>query len=177
MQNCYLFCLCLSFRLKVKKRYLFWKRSQVFSAFEWMIFWRQYCPLFIYFSLYQTSLLLRRFVFRMVEASAKRLTGDEPQGTMGRVQTAGEARLARCLLPAFLCAHTFIKRETSGYEAVTKRRFKAQKRYLFVAFKRSHERGKKVPFFQLEAMFSKAPKWYLFALGSNVVKSAKKVPF
>ena len=31
-----------------------------------------------------------------------RVTGDEPQGTMGRVQTAGEAR---CLLPAFLCAH------------------------------------------------------------------------
>ena len=26
-------------------------------------------------------------------------------------------RLARCLLPAFLCAH--IERETSGYEAVT----------------------------------------------------------
>ena len=46
-----------------------------------------------------------------------RVTGDEPQGTMGRVQTAGEARLARCLLPAFLCAHIFIKRETSGYEA------------------------------------------------------------
>ena len=63
------------------------------------------------------SLLLRRFVFRMAEASAKRVTGDEPQGTMGRVQTASEARLARCLLPAFLCAHIFIKRETSGYEA------------------------------------------------------------
>ena len=27
------------------------------------------------------SLLLRRFVFRMAEASAKRVTGDEPQGT------------------------------------------------------------------------------------------------
>ena len=60
-----------------------------------------------------TSLLLRRFVFRMAEASAKRMTGDEPQGTMGRVQTAG----ARCLLPAFLCTYIFIKRETSGYEA------------------------------------------------------------
>ena len=33
-----------------------------------------------------SSLLLRRFVFRMAEASAKRVTGDEPQGTMGRVQ-------------------------------------------------------------------------------------------
>ena len=38
---------------------------------------------------------------------------DEPQGTVGRVQTAD----ARCLLPAFLCAHIFIERETSGYEA------------------------------------------------------------
>ena len=50
----------------------------------------------------KVSLLLRRFVFRMAEASAKRVTGDEPQGTMGRVQRAGEI---------------FIKRETSGYEA------------------------------------------------------------
>ena len=52
----------------------------------------------------------------MAEASGKRVTGDhnKPQGTMGRVQTAG-----RCLLPAFLCAHIFIKRETSGYEAVS----------------------------------------------------------
>ena len=37
-------------------------------------------------TLYVTySLLLRRFVLRMGEASAKRVTGDEPQGTMGRV--------------------------------------------------------------------------------------------
>ena len=63
---------------------------------------------------YGPSLLLRRFVFRMAEASAKQVTVDEPQGTTGRVQTAGEAR---CLLPAFLCARNFIKRETSGYEA------------------------------------------------------------
>ena len=34
------------------------------------------------------SLLLRRFVFRMAEASAKPVTGDTPQGTMGRVQTS-----------------------------------------------------------------------------------------
>ena len=34
------------------------------------------------------SLLLRRFVFRMAKASAKRVTGDVPQGTVGRVQTA-----------------------------------------------------------------------------------------
>ena len=41
--------------------------------------------------LIETSLLLRRFVFRVAEASAKQVTGDEPQGSMGRVQTAGEA--------------------------------------------------------------------------------------
>ena len=29
----------------------------------------------------------------------------------------GKGTDARCLLPAFLCAHIFIKRETSGYEA------------------------------------------------------------
>ena len=29
-------------------------------------------------------------------------------------------RPARCLLPAFLCAHIFIERETSGYEAAEK---------------------------------------------------------
>ena len=43
-----------------------------------------------------------------------RVTGEEPQGTMGRVQMAGEAR---CFRPSFLCAHIFIETETSGYEA------------------------------------------------------------
>ena len=32
------------------------------------------------------------------------------------LKTRSARRLARCLLPAFLCAHIFIKRETSGYE-------------------------------------------------------------
>ena len=41
--------------------------------------------------------------FARAETSAKRVTGDTPQGTMGRVQTAGFARTSR---------------ETSGYEAV-----------------------------------------------------------
>ena len=40
---------------------------------------------------------------------AKQVTGDEPQGTS----------LARCILPAFLCAHIFIKREASGYEVAS----------------------------------------------------------
>ena len=39
----------------------------------------------------KNRLFLRRFVFCMAEASAKRVTGDEPQGAMGRVQTPGEA--------------------------------------------------------------------------------------
>ena len=64
------------------------------------------------------SLLLRRFVFRMVShrgGRETRVTGDEAQGTMGRVKTGG----ARFLLPTFLCAQIFIEREreTSGYQA------------------------------------------------------------
>ena len=54
---------------------------------------------------YNPSLLLRRFAF-LIET---RVTCDEPQGTMGRVQTT------------FLCAHIFNERETSGCEAVTTR--------------------------------------------------------
>ena len=42
-----------------------------------------------------------------------RVTGDEAQGTMGRVKK-GDARF---LLPAFLCVQIFIEREASGYEA------------------------------------------------------------
>ena len=54
-----------------------------------------------------TSLLLRRFVFHMVEASAKKVTGDhnKPQGTMGRVQTAGEAPARSCVV--FLAKRSF----------------------------------------------------------------------
>ena len=44
------------------------------------------------------------------------MTGDEAQSTMER----GEAkrRLARFLLPAFLCVQIFIEGEAFGYEAV-----------------------------------------------------------
>ena len=48
-----------------------------------------------------------------------RVTCDELQRTMGRVQTAGEAPLPRPL-PAFLCAHIFIERETSGLKSGVK---------------------------------------------------------
>ena len=34
MQNCYLFCLCLSFKLKVKKRYLFLKKKSCIFSFR-----------------------------------------------------------------------------------------------------------------------------------------------
>ena len=47
------------------------------------------------------------------------MTCDELQRTMGRVQTAGEAPLPRPL-PAFLCAHIFIERETSGLKSGVK---------------------------------------------------------
>ena len=40
----------------------------------------------------------QRFVFRMAEASAKGVTGYEPQGTMGRVQTAGERPARSCVV-------------------------------------------------------------------------------
>ena len=58
-----------------------------------------------------------RFSHRRGERET-RVTGDEPQGTMGRVQTAGEATSrpsSPFRLP--LRAHFFIERETSGYEA------------------------------------------------------------
>ena len=56
----------------------------------------------------ETSLLLRRFVFHMAEESAKRVTGDhnKPQGTMGRVQTAGEAPARSCVV--FLAKSRFL---------------------------------------------------------------------
>ena len=41
-----------------------------------------------------------------------RVTGEEAQGTMGRVKNGGEV-----ILPSFLCAQIFIEREVSGYEA------------------------------------------------------------
>ena len=47
-----------------------------------------YVKISIKTSNHNTSLLLRRFVLRMADASAKPVTGDEPQGTMGRVQTS-----------------------------------------------------------------------------------------
>ena len=39
------------------------------------------------------------------------------KGPWEEYRRQAKRRLARCLLPAFLCAHIFIKRETSGYEA------------------------------------------------------------
>ena len=47
------------------------------------------------------------------------VTGYEPQGTMGRVQTAGEARLARCLPPR---AHFHRERAVWVTEAANRRR-------------------------------------------------------
>ena len=68
---------------------------------------------------HSTSLLLRRFVFRKVEPSDWWWTArDHWKGTDSRQS------LARCLLPAFICAHIFIEseRETSGYKAATRLR-------------------------------------------------------
>ena len=72
------------------------------------------------------SLLLRRFVFRMAEASAKRVTGDTPQGTMGRVQTAGEA-------PARSCVVFLAKKSFSWHDPIFGL-FKSWKRSILVAY-------------------------------------------
>ena len=83
-----------------------------------IINFRLQCKRFFEISLIPRKMGLHFLIHNILSASSSgasffawRVTGDEPQGTMGRVQTAG------CLLPAFLCAHIFLKRETSGYEA------------------------------------------------------------
>ena len=56
---------------------------------------------------------LRFFAQRRARnASDTRVTGDVAQGTMGRRKKRGDVRF---LLPAFLCAHIFIERETSRF--------------------------------------------------------------
>ena len=60
------------------------------------------------------SLLIRRFVFRLLSPRGERktrVTGDEAQRTCQRVKKGGEASI-----PALLCAHIFMEGETSGYE-------------------------------------------------------------
>ena len=39
------------------------------------------------------------------------------KGPWGGYRRQAKRRLARCLLPAFLCSYIFIETETSGYEA------------------------------------------------------------
>ena len=74
----------------------------------------------------QNSLLLMRFVFRMAEASAKRVTGDEPQGTMGRVQTAGEAPARSCVV--------FLAKKSFSWHGPIFGLFKSWKRSILVAY-------------------------------------------
>ena len=73
-----------------------------------------------------SSLLLRRFVFLMAEASAKRVTGDEPQGTMGRVQTAGEAPARSCVV--------FLAKKSFSWHGPIFGLFKSWKRSILVAY-------------------------------------------
>ena len=54
---------------------------------------------------------------RFSQCRGKRLVMNRKRPREGYRQQA-KRRLARCLLPAFLCAHIFIERETCGYEAV-----------------------------------------------------------
>ena len=87
-------------------------------------------------------------------------------------------RLARCLLPAFLCTHIFIKRETSWYEAGSCSSYNVRifenfpfhssklKRYISV-FKRLPLRtSSKTPRFQKD-LFSKASIIACFSLGAK----------
>ena len=52
-----------------------------------------------------------------------------------------------------------------------------RERGIFLSLSSDLTKGTKVPFLQLEAMLSKARKSTFFAVGSDVVKRAKKVPF
>ena len=72
-------CQCNAIYRRIKKCSINFTRAGKLSILS---LWRR----FFYRS--TSSLLLRPFVFRMAKASAKRVTGDVPQGTMGRVQTA-----------------------------------------------------------------------------------------
>ena len=72
------------------------------------------------------SLLLRRFVLRLAEASAKRVTGDEPQGTMGRVQTAGEAPARSCVV--------FLAKKSFSWQGPIFGLFKSWTRSILVAY-------------------------------------------
>ena len=60
------------------------------------------------------------------EASAKRVTADEPQGTMGRVQTAGEAPARSCVV--------FLAKKSFSWHGPIFRLFKSWKRSILVAY-------------------------------------------
>ena len=113
MQNCYLFCLFLSFRLKVKKRYLFLKKkSGIFS-------------------------------FRVNDILTSILSALHPFLTLPNDELK-RARGSRTVL------------------SLSSDLMKGAKRYLFSSWKRCSQKSQNGTF---------------FAVGSDVVKSAKKVPF
>ena len=70
-------------------------------------------PSFCWVALPYDSLLLRRFVFSHGRGEREtRVTGDEPQGIMGRVQAAGEAPVRSYVVflakkVVFLARHNF----------------------------------------------------------------------
>ena len=159
MQNCHLFCLCLSFRLKVIKRYPFWKKKSGIFSFR------------VNDTLTSIFSALNQWKIPAILLFYKKVNSAGWKGTFFEKEVRYFQLSSEWYFDVNIVRSSSISHFT--------KRFKACKRfpYRFVAFKRSHERRKKVPFFQLEAMFSKAPKWYLFAVGSDVVKGAKKVPF
>ena len=64
--------------------------------------------------------------FCMAAASAKRVTGDEPQGTMGRVETTGEAPARSCVV--------FLAKKSFSWHGPIFGLFKSWKRSILVAY-------------------------------------------
>ena len=115
MQNCYLFCLCLSFRLKVKKMYLFLKKKSGISSFQ-----------------------------------------------VNDILTS----ILSALHPFLTLPNDVLKRKGGTFFSVSSDLMKGTKRYLFCSWKRcSQKRGKS---WQLEVMFLKVRKRYLYKVFKNV---------
>ena len=150
MQNCYLFCLWLSFRLKVKKRYLFWKKSQVFSAFEWLIFWiSEWFRQFYFFTKRSTLLVKTSRKTKFLQS----LSVEQNTKLLPFLSGIFSFRVNDILTSILSALHPFLT---------------------FPNDLLKHKRG---IFFRFQAISWKAQKGTFFAVGSDVLKSAKKVPF
>ena len=165
MQNCYLFCLWLSFRLKVTKRYLFWKKSQVFSAFEWLIFWISEWFRQFYFFTKRSTLLVKtsRKTKFLQSLSVEQNTKLLPflSGIFSFRVNDILTSILSALHPFLTLPNDVLKRKRGTFFSVSSDLMKGTKRYLFCSWKRCSQKREKGTF---------------LAVGSDVLKSAKKVP-